>query len=320
MAKDSPIHNKHLISMIVPFFNEEENLEWHHKKMSKFLSTLDINFEFIYVNDGSTDNSLPVIRALSEKDYKVSYISFSRNFGKEAATTAGLRKAKGDAAVMIDSDGQHPIEVVEEFIKQWQSGVKQVIGVRKEDGEKRVFKRIGSHGFYFVLKLLGGNQSSQHGLTDFRLIDRQIIDEYNRMTEHNRITRNLLDWLGFSRSLVPFEAEERHAGEATYSMRKLTKLALDAVVKHSTRPLKFIGLAGVVISFVTALLALFIVVENYILSDPLLLNITGTALLAVFLSFMVGIVLVCQGLLALYIENVYYETQNRPLFIIEEDS
>lgn len=309
-----------LISFVVPFFNEKENLEWHHKKMSDFLDTLDIDYEFIYINDGSDDGSLSVVRALAQQDIRVKYISFSRNFGKEAATTAGLRKAVGDAAVMIDSDGQHPIELVEKFLEKWSEGSKQVIGIRKEDGEKRILKRLGSHGFYFVLRLLGGDQSSQHGLTDFRLIDRLIINEYNRMTEHNRITRNLLDWLGFSRSLVEFEAQERHAGEATYSMRKLTKLALDAVVKHSTRPLKFIGLVGVVISFVTALLAVFIVIENYILNDPLLLNITGTALLAVFLSFMVGIVLVCQGLLALYIENVYYETQNRPLYVIEEDS
>lgn len=307
-----------LISIIIPFYNEEENLKWHHDKMVEFLIASKISHEFIYINDGSSDNSLNIIKSLAEKDSAIHFLSFSRNFGKEAATTAGLRIARGDAAIMIDSDGQHPIELVKDFIEEWNNGYMQVIGVRKQDGERRIFKKIGSHVFYFILRLLGSNSSSEHGLTDFRLIDRKIIDEYNRFSEHNRITRNLLDWLGFSRQLIPFEAAERHAGEASYSMRKLVKLAVDAVVKHSTRPLKFIGLAGVAISIITALLGVFIVIENYILGDPLLLNITGTALLAVFLSFMVGVVLVCQGLLALYIENVYYETQNRPLYVIEE--
>ncbi|MEO8911692.1 MAG: glycosyltransferase family 2 protein [Candidatus Saccharimonas sp.] len=313
MAKRIP-----LISIIVPVYNEETNLDWHHKKMSAYLKSLNIKYEFIYTNDGSSDGSLDIIRSIGASDQTVRYISFSRNFGKEAATTAGLREAKGDAAVMIDSDGQHPIELIKSFIEEWNNGYMQVIGVRKGDGERRILKKIGSRVFYFTLRLLGSNSSSEHGLTDFRLIDRKIIDEYNRLSEHNRITRNLLDWLGFSRKLIPFEAEERHAGEASYSMRKLVKLAVDAVVKHSTRPLKFIGLVGIAISIFTAFLGIFIVIENYILGDPLLLNITGTALLAVFLSFMVGIVLVCQGLLALYIENVYYETQNRPLYIIEE--
>lgn len=307
-----------LISIIIPFFNEEQNIKWHHDKMATFLSSHAIKHEFLYINDGSGDDSLAIVKKLAKDSRNVRYISFSRNFGKEAATTAGLRQAKGDAAIIIDSDGQHPIELVPTFIKEWEKGFKQVIGIRKETAEKRVIKKAGSRAFYLLLRLLGANNSSQHGLTDFRLIDRQVIDEYNRLSEHNRITRNLLDWLGFSHTLVPFKAAERHAGEASYSMRKLVKLAVDAVVKHSTRPLKFIGLVGVLISALTAALGIFIIVEKYLLGDPLLLNISGTALLAVFLSFMVGIVLVCQGLLALYIENVYYETQDRPIYIIEE--
>lgn len=309
-----------LISIIIPLFNESANLEWHHQKMKDYLNELPIRYEFVYVNDGSSDKSLDIIRKLAKKDRAVRYVSFSRNFGKEAATTAGLAKANGDAAVIIDADGQHPIELVGTFVEEWQNGYATVIGVRTEDGETRLFKKIGSKLFYLVLRALGADNSSQHGLTDFRLIDRKIIDEYNRLSEHNRITRNLLDWLGFSRKLVPFEAKERHAGVASYSLRKLIKLAIDGIVKHSTRPLKFIGIIGLLVSLVTAMLGLFIIIEQYIMGDPMRLHITGTAQLAIFLSFMVGIVLFCQGLLALYIENVYYETQNRPLYVIEEQS
>jgi len=307
-----------LISLIIPAYNESANLEWHHGIIAKFFSKLPVKYEVIYINDGSTDNTLEILRKLSKKP-STRYISFSRNFGKEAATTAGLLACKGDAAIMIDADGQHPIELVETFVDEWHKGYKTVIGVRTTNKRAGAVKNGGSKLFYAILRILGADDSVQHGLTDFRLVDRQIIDEYARLTEHNRVTRNLLDWLGFKRKLIPFEANERHAGDASYSLRKLTKLAIDGIVKHSTRPLKFIGIIGFIVAFIAGLVGLFMVIEMHVLNDPLQLAITGTALLAVFLSFMVGIVLFCQGLLALYLETVFYETQNRPLFIIEEE-
>lgn len=307
------------ISMIIPVHNEEANLSWHHKRITDTLDKLDCRYEIIYVNDGSNDKSLEILKQLSKNASRTRYLSFSRNFGKEAATTAGLLACKGDAAIMIDADGQHPIELVETFVDEWHKGYKTVIGVRTTNKRAGAVKNGGSKLFYAILRILGADDSVQHGLTDFRLVDRQIIDEYARLTEHNRVTRNLLDWLGFKRKLIPFEANERHAGDASYSLRKLTKLAVDGIVKHSTRPLKFIGIIGFIVAFIAGLVGLFMVIEMHVLNDPLQLAITGTALLAVFLSFMVGIVLFCQGLLALYLETVFYETQNRPLFIIEEE-
>lgn len=308
-----------LVSIIIPVYNEEANLKWHHDLLRDYLKKLPQSFEIIYINDGSSDGSLTILKDIAKKDKLAHYISFSRNFGKEAATTAGLAKAKGDAAIMIDADGQHPAEMIETFIREWQAGYATVIGVRTTDGGAGFMKSLGSRGFYFILRLLGADNSSQHGLTDFRLIDRKIIDQYNKLTEHDRVTRNLLDWLGYSRKLIQFEANERHAGDASYSFRKLTKLAINGIVKHSTRPLKFIGIAGFLVALVAGLLGIFMVIEKYLLKDALNLSFTGTSLLAVFLSFMVGIVLFCQGLLALYLENVYYETQNRPIYIIEEE-
>ncbi len=307
------------ISMIIPVHNEEANLSWHHERITDTLDKLDCRYEIIYVNDGSNDKSLEILKQLSKNASRARYLSFSRNFGKEAATTAGLLACKGDAAIMIDADGQHPIELVETFVDEWHKGYKTVIGVRTTNKRAGAVKNGGSKLFYAILRILGADDSVQHGLTDFRLVDRQIIDEYARLTEHNRVTRNLLDWLGFKRKLIPFEANERHAGDASYSLRKLTKLAIDGIVKHSTRTLNFIGFIGFIVAFIAGLVGLFMVIEMHVLNDPLQLAITGTALLAVFLSFMVGIVLFCQGLLALYLETVFYETQNRPLFIIEEE-
>jgi len=168
-----------------------------------------------------------------------------------------------------------------------------------------------------ILRFIGGKDIIA-GTTDFRLIDRKVVAEFNKLTERNRVTRNLIDWLGYTRAEVPFEAAKRHAGTATYSFRKLFKLALNGIVAHSTRPLKLIALLGSIIATLSAVLGVVLAVQKYILGDPLGLSVTGSALLALLVTFLVGVVLVCQGLLALYLESVYYETQNRPLYVIKE--
>lgn len=219
--------------------------------------------------------------------------------------------------MIIDADGQHPIELFDDFYKKWEEGYKVVVGTRTNDKGEGFTKKVGSWLFYKILGILGGETSS--GLTDFSLIDRRVVDEFNKLTERNRITRNLIEWLGFNRALVPFESNNRHAGTATYSTSKLFKLAINGIIKHSTRPLKLIGLLGILISFVSAILLIFVIIEKYIFNDAMGLSITGSAILAMFLSFLIGIVLTCQGLLALYIETVFHETQNRPLYVIAEE-
>ncbi len=306
-------------SVVIPIFNEQENLQWHHNKIVEFFNKLNRNFEIIYVNDGSTDDSLEIIRKIKAASKNTRFISLSRNFGKEAATSAGISEVSGDAAIIMDGDGQHPIELVETFIELWEKGNDVVVGIRRGNVGEGFVKKHGSRLFYKLLKFIGGKDVVA-GTTDFRLIDKKVVDEFNKLTERNRVTRNLLDWLGYKRVEVPFEAEERHAGTATYSFRKLFKLAIDGIISHSTRPLKLIAALGMLISVFSAFAGLALAVQEYILGDPMNLSISGAALLAIFVTFLVGIVLVCQGLLALYIESVYYETQNRPLYVIAEKS
>ncbi len=314
---NKPLH----LNLIIPVHNEQENLEWHFNIINEFFSARDIHYELIYIDDGSTDASLAIIKSLKEKyPHIVQFLSFSRNFGKEAAISAGIHAAGGDAAIIMDADGQHPIELIEEFIQKWREGSDVVIGLRASNKGEGFIKKYGSKLFYFVLRAINGRDNSLPGSTDFRLIDRKVIDEYNKLTERNRLTRNLIDWLGFNKSVVPFAANQRHAGTAAYSYRKLFKLALNGVVAHSTRPLKLISLLGFIISMLSVSGTLFLVVEKYLLGDPMGLAVTGVAILALFLSFLVGVVLICQGLLALYVESVYYETQNRPLYIVAEKS
>jgi glycosyltransferase involved in cell wall biosynthesis len=256
---------------------------------------------------------------LSAKDTSVKFLSLSRNFGKEAATSAGIKLSAGDVAVMIDADGQHPVNLVETFVAKWHDGYDVVIGVRKKNIKEGPVKRYGSKLFNYTLdSLTSGNAIP--GATDFRLIDKKVVSEFNILTERNRITRGLIDWLGFKRTVVEFESPARHSGKATYSVKKLIRLALHAFVSQSTKPLQFAGFLGATATATSALVGSFLLIESYILSDPMNLEITGTALLALFLSFLVGLVLICQWLLALYIESIHSETQNRPLYIIAEKS
>lgn len=307
------------ISLVVPVHNEQDNLWWHHGVIREYFEKRSMSYEVLYIDDGSSDNSLEIIKDIREKNkFNVHFLALSRNFGKEAAVSAGLHASKGEATVIIDADGQHPIELIDKFIDEWKNGFDVVIGLRTSNKGEGPVKKYGSKLFYAVLRAINGKHRSTPGTTDFRLIDSKVVQEYNKLTERNRLTRNLIDWLGFKQCVVPFSANERHAGRASYSFRKLAKLAIDGVVAHSTRPLKFISLVGFIVSTVSVTAAVAIIIEKYMLGDPLNLAVSGVAILALFLTFLIGIVLVCQGLLALYLESVYYETQNRPLYVVRE--
>lgn len=310
---------KKLISVVVPSFNEEENIAWFNGQLADVLKNSSYNFEVIYVNDGSSDNTLNELKALAEQEKSVTYISFSRNFGKEAATTAGIHAAKGDAVIMLDSDGQHPPKLIPDMINLWEAGAQVVIGVRKSNVGEGFIKKYGSKFFYKILNSLTNNNTVP-GSTDFRLIDRRVATEFNRFTERGRITRGLIDWLGFKREYFYFEAPERHAGTAAYSVGKLVKLAFHAFVSQSTKPLQAVGLLGLFVMALSFFTGIAVLLEKFAFNDSLGLAISGTAILAIFLSFLVGLVLACQGLLALYVESIHNETQNRPLYIIDEST
>jgi len=305
------------ISFIIPIYNESQNIEWHHKKIVAELHKLPTDYELVYVDDGSIDNSLDLLKEFAKHDKRVKFLSFSRNFGKEIALSAGLSACIGDAAIMLDADGQHPIELIGQFIDKWKSGYKVVTGVRKSNQKEGMVKRWGSRIYYKIFNSIASSKSVP-GATDFRLLDRQVIDEFGKLPEKNRLTRNLIDWLGFSTAYIDFHSPPRLYGVAAYSPRKLVALAINGFVSHTMLPLRISAYVGMFITFMSFLIGLALFIEMFPLGDPLHLSISGTAFLALFLTFLVGIVLVCQGLLALYIENIHVETQQRPLFVVEE--
>ena len=306
---------KQLLSVVVPVHNEEGNIRGLYERVRTVLGHRE--YELIFVNDGSTDGSGAVIEEIAEHDPHVHYLEFSKNFSKEIATSAGIHHAKGDAIILIDADLQHPPELIPEFVKRWENGADMVIGVRQRDAHEGLVKRIGSHLFYRLMKAIGDIEFVPHS-TDFRLIDRAVADEFNKCMEKNRITRGILDWLGFRKEYVEFMPERRRAGKASYSNRKLFALAFAAIVSHSTLPLRLVGYLGSLITVFAALLGLFIIVEDLILADPLGLNITGSAMVAVMILFLIGIMLLWLGLIAFYIFNIQADVMGRPMYVIRK--
>jgi len=312
---------KDLISIIVPSHNESGNIQPMYRALQEACSpATGAVFEFIFVDDGSTDDTVEQLHDLARQDRRVRVIELTRNFGKEIATTAGFHAARGTAAISLDADLQHPPSLIPEFIAQWRAGAEVVIGVlRTGHRHAPLAKRLASGLFYRLINLVSTVEIIAHA-TDYRLIDRVVIDEFNRFTERNRITRGLIDWLGFERSYIEFTPARRHAGQAAYGYLKLINLAINSVVSMSLMPLKSAGYVGLFIILTSGPLGVFIFVEKYLLADPWGLSFSGPAILAVILTFLVGIILASLGLMALYIATIHAEVMNRPLYVTRREN
>lgn len=308
---------KQRISIVIPLYNESANLSILHDSLRTVLADLpDYDFEILYVNDGSQDDSLGIVQGIAKHNDAIRIISLSRNFGKEVATTAGIHAAKGDAIITLDADGQHPVELIPQFIERWQAGSKVVIGVRTSNQGEGFTKRYGSKVFYKVMNRLSGTHLVP-GSSDFRLIDRFVQQEFMRMTERNRITRGLVDWLGYRRDYINYVANPRVNGDAGYSFQRLVKLFIDSIISLSISPLYIAAYLGAFVLPVSVLLGLFMVVDKLI-GDPLNLHLTGGAFVLVLMLFLIGVLLLSQGIIGLYLSHIHSETQNRPLYVIDQ--
>lgn len=307
-----------LLSIVIPVYNEEKGIHKFYNEM--LLPELEkiktLRYELIFVNDGSKDNSLEKLYTLADSNKNIKIIAFSRNFGKESALTAGIRTAKGDAVLTMDADGQQPPSLIHDFIAKWQEGSRIVTGIRSKFNEHGLIPRLGSKLFYKLLHALGETRTIP-GETDFRLMDRSIVDEFNQLTEHNRITRGLVDWMGYDQTYIEYVYGNRLAGKPSYNLKKLTQLAVNSFVSLSTTPLVIFGFIGLFITIASGLIGLFDIIEQWILGDPLGLNWTGPTQLAIFIAFLVGLVLMSQAITALYISQIHAESKNRPLYLID---
>jgi len=309
--------NQQLISIIVPVYNEASNLPLLHKEISKHTDRLPYRFELIFVDDGSSDDSPRVLARLAKAHKNVRLIQLARNFGKEAAMAAGLHASKGDAVTLMDADLQMPPSILGQFLEKWNNGAEVVVGVFASRKMSRL-RSFGARCFYGIMQLIGNTKITPNA-TDYRLLDRKVVDTYNGFTERNRITRGLIDWLGFNREYVYFDQAERQNGTPTYSFRKLIALAINSFTAYSLVPLKLAGYLGLVILTFTIPATIFMFVERFVLNDPLQLYTTGTAFLAMMIIFLVGVMLACLGLMSLYIAHIHAEVVNRPLYIVRTE-
>lgn len=307
-----------LVSIIIPAYNEEKNISLVYTELQKVLKSCPgYNFEILFINDGSKDGTISEIEKLSEKDQNIRYIDFSRNFGKEIATTAGINNCKGDACIMIDADLQHPIELIPEFIEKWEKGADVVVGVRKKSKSDGWLKKIGGAAFYKIINKIAEVRVIPNA-TDFRLIDRIVIDEFNRFTESRRMTRALIDWLGFKRDYIYFDANERVNGEASYSFWKLFTLAVNSFISLSLLPLQLAGNLGMGITLISGIAGLYILLGKYVFHTHFASTFSDSENLAILILFLVGIILISIGLMALYIANIHGEVINRPMYVVRK--
>lgn len=305
------------ISFVVPIYNEEKGFrDFYTKMLLPELEKVKYDYELILVDDGSSDGSLKIIQDLAEKDKHIKVLRFSRNFGKEIALTAGIREAIGNAVLTMDADGQQPPKLIHEFIQKWEEGGEIVIGRRGKFEKHGFIAKLGSKCFYKILRMMGVKDTVP-GSTDFRIIDRCVVDEYNKLTEHGRITRGLMDWMGFKKVYIDYTYGNRLAGRPSYNFRKLFQLAINSFVSLSSTPLVLFGWIGALITVASLILGIFVIIEEFIMADPLQLRWTGTTCLSIFITFLIGLVLISQSITALYISHIHAEAQGRPLYIID---
>ena len=306
-----------LISIIVPVYNEADSLPLLYKEISTHSSALPYQFEMLFVDDGSHDDSAKVLHRFARKDRRIRLIRFSRNFGKEAAVTAGLHAARGHAALIMDADLQMPPSIMKQFIDKWERGAEVVVGVFKSRNLSLV-KKAGAKLFYKIMQRISHTKITPNA-TDYRLLDRKVINAFNQFTERNRITRGLIDWLGFEREYIYFEQRPRKFGAPGYTFRKLLTLAMNSFTAYSLLPLRLAGYIGAAILAVSVPGGLFLYLERYAFHDYLHLGTNGTTMLGVMTVFMVGLVLACLGLMSMYIAHIHAEVTNRPLYVVRPE-
>ena len=305
---------KKTISYVFPIYNEAGNIDLLYSTVDKLLQSRenDFDFELIFINDGSKDDSLEKLQAIQQKDDRVVVINFARNFGHQLAVTAGLDYSSGDAVIIMDTDMQDPPEVSLELIDKWQEGY-DVVYAQRRTRKDSMFKKMTASGFYWLLRRLADIDIPPN-TGDFRLINRRVVDALAEFKEHNRFLRGLVSYVGFNQVAVPFDRNERHAGTTNYPLKKMLKFASDGIFGFSWSPLKLITRLGYTFSGLSFLGIVYVVCLKLFVPSAAVHGWTFTSVAVLFIG---GIQLMTLGVLGNYIGRIYTEAQNRPLYIIE---
>jgi dolichol-phosphate mannosyltransferase len=295
-------------------FREEATIETFHGRLVAALDSISppIAYEAIYVDDGSDDSTVELIKAICESDPRVKLVALSRNFGHQLAITSGLDHASGDAAITIDTDLQDPPEVIPAMVEQWRAGFEVVDGERSaRAGESRTLM-FAVRQFYGLLERLSDTPLPSQ-VADFRLIDRDVLDVFNSMREENRYVRGMIPWVGFKRTTVQYERDRRYAGDSNYRLGRRIRLAFDAITSFSERPLQIASTIGLFVTLFALILAGWIVIRTLTIPDA---GLTGYASIIVSVLFVGGIQLLGLGLIGSYMGRIYREVKARPLYVV----
>ena len=306
--------DRQLISILVPCYNEEAVLcEFYRRTVQVIDGISQYDFQFMFVNDGSKDRTLDIMRELHEKDCRVSYVNLSRNFGKEIAMVAGIDYLTGDAAIIMDADLQDPPELIPEMISLWEKGYQDVSAKRRSRAGESFFKKWSSHAFYTILQKLS-NVPMQRDVGDFRLLDKQCLNALRLMRESQRYTKGLFSWIGFEKKEILFDRDARVAGKTKWNYWKLVNLAIEGITSFTIAPLRAAAFVGCMLSFISILYMLFIVIRTLICGG----DVPGYPSLISIILFIGGIQLFFLGIIGEYLGRVFNESKFRPLYLVKD--
>jgi glycosyltransferase involved in cell wall biosynthesis len=303
---------KKKLSIVVPSYNEEKNISFLISEVVKTLSTTDYDFEFIFVDDGSKDNTIHEIKIQAEIHHNVFYIELSKNFGKDYALKAGIDLAEGDAVITMDADLQHPPQMLPQMLKLWEDGY-DIVYTFREDANPHVkgYQKVASKLFYKGINALS-DITLENGISDFRILDRKVVEELKKIDEYEIFFRGMVKWVGFQQKGIPYTPSKRHTGEANYSFLNLAKLAIGSIMAFSIRPLYIATGLGLFFSVASLLYIPYVLISYFTGFDAL----SGWASLIATVAFFGGLQLLVLGIIGMYLGKIFLQTKHRPSYIV----
>jgi glycosyltransferase involved in cell wall biosynthesis len=303
-----------VLSVVVPVFNEHQTLEEFHRRLAVVLADIPYEIEVLYVDDGSSDGSLDILRSLRQQDSRITLIELSRNFGKEAAMTAGLDYAVGDAVIIIDADLQDPPEVIPDLIAPWAEGRAEVVyAQRRSRAGETWLKRASAAAFYRLMERVG-RAPMPRNVGDFRLLSREVVRDLKRLREQHRFMKGLFAWVGYRQIAVPYDRDPRFAGESKWNYLKLWTFSIEGITSFTTAPLKVATYVGLIVAVLALIFGVIIIYETLAHGNP----VPGYPSLMVVVLFLGGVQLTTIGILGEYVGRISDETKGRPLYLVRD--
>lgn len=302
------------VTILIPCYNEDASLPHLYKALCELSSECqNYEWEFLFVNDGSHDNTLQIIKGLRKDDKRVCYVDLSRNFGKEAAMLAGFDYASGDCTVIMDADLQHPPMLITEMLALWEQGYEDIYAKRRSRGKESWLRKKLSLGFYKLLSYTTHIEVLPN-VGDFRLLDRRCIDTLRSLRESERYTKGMYCWIGFRKKEILFDQGDRICGESTWNISSLSKLAVEGIVSYTTFPLRISTIFGFIVSIAAFIYMFFVLIRTMLYGDP----VQGFPTLIIIILFLGGIQLLSIGIIGEYVARIFNETKNRPVYVVRE--